>query len=194
MRFTCENELHRPRCIAEQPLQPLLVAEQKCRTFVSRETTRKTHGQDFWVKNAIRLANRFWRYSQTLALASHPLSHKLNQTELEFLMGFPKLRIRDVDHASPELGLGQMFLPCAEMFAIKRRELGRHPRFRMNTVGDTGNRHLMHWHPGPDIFPKRSGDVAVQFAHAIGVPTKTQCEDSHAKRIVWINARLSEGE
>ena len=32
----------------------------------------------------------------------------------------------------------------------------------------------------------------MQFTHAIGVPAKTQRQDGHAKRVVWIQARMAE--
>src|SRR6266513_1268217 len=109
-------------------------------------------------------------------------------------MCVPKLRIGNIDNTTPELRLGEVFLPCTEMLAIKCRELGRHPGFRMDPVCDVGDRHFMDWNASPNIFTTRSGDFAVQFANPIGMAAKTQCEDGHTERIVWINARVTERE
>src|SRR5207245_5139104 len=89
-------------------------------------------------------------------------------------MRLPQLRIGDIDHAAPEFWFGQMFLPYAEMLAIKRRELGCHPGFCVDTVRDAGDRHLVHRHANPDVFPKRSGDISMHLAHAISLQTATQ--------------------
>ena len=78
------------------------------------------------------------------------------------------------------------------MLLVKRRKLGRHPRFGVNAVGNAGDRDLVHRHTCPDIFPKRSTDFAVQFAHAVGVPAQAQRENGHAERVVWIDPRLAE--
>jgi hypothetical protein len=80
------------------------------------------------------------------------------------------------------------------MLVIKRREFRRHPGFRVHTVCDARDRHFVHGHTGPDIFPKRSRDFSVQLAHAIGVPTKTQRQDRHAEWIVWIDTCLAKRE
>src|SRR6185369_13186288 len=57
MRFACENKLHRARRIVHQSFQSFLVAEQKCAAFVSGEPSRKSDGQNFWIKNAVDSAN-----------------------------------------------------------------------------------------------------------------------------------------
>src|SRR5262249_28037597 len=99
-------------------------------------------------------SNRFCRFSQTLALALHAFPHELDEPEFESLMCFPELCIWDINNTAPKFRLGQMFLPCAEMLAIKRRKLGRHPGFCVDTVRDTGDQHFVYRHTGPHIFPK----------------------------------------
>ena len=59
MRFACENELHGPRCIVEQSLQPFLVAEQEGAAFISREASGKADRQNFRIENAISPADGF---------------------------------------------------------------------------------------------------------------------------------------
>ena len=106
MRFACENELHGSRRVIEQSFQPFLVAEQERGPFVSRETARETDSQNFRVKNPICPANGFRRFPQALATPSLPFADKLDETQFEFLMRLPKLRIRNIDNAAPEIGLG----------------------------------------------------------------------------------------
>src|SRR5947199_10793024 len=62
VRLACENELHRARSIVHQSLQSLLVTEQKCAAFVSREAARKADRQNFRIKNTIDLANAQERF------------------------------------------------------------------------------------------------------------------------------------
>src|SRR4029453_14334974 len=99
MRFACENELHGSRCVIEQSSQPFLVAKQERGPFVSRKTARKTDSQNFRVKNPIRLAKGFRRFSQALAAPPLPFADKLNETQLSLVMGPPKFCIRNYDHA-----------------------------------------------------------------------------------------------
>src|SRR6266478_4107875 len=161
MRFARENELNGSRRVVKQSFQPFLVAKQKDATFISRETARKADGQNFRIKNSIDLADALERFAHALATPSLPFAYKLNETQLKFLVRLPELCIRNIDDAAPKVGLGQMFLPCAEMLLIKRRKLRRHPGLGVDTVRDAGDRHFLHRHAGPDVFPKRSSDFAV---------------------------------
>ena len=161
MSLACENELHGSRRVVEQSFQSFLVAEQEGTAFVSRETACKADGQNFRIKNSIDLADALERFAHALATPSLPFAYKLNETQLKFLVRLPELCIRNIDDAAPKVGLGQMFLPCAEMLLIKRRKLRRHPGLGVDTVRDAGDRHFLHRHAGPDVFPKRSSDFAV---------------------------------
>ncbi len=109
-------------------------------------------------------------------------------------MRLPKLRIGNVDHATPEIRLGEMFFPIAQVLAIERGKLRRHPGFGVNAVGDTDDRHFVHGHTGPNIFPERAAHFAVQFAHAVRLPAEPQGKDRHAEGIGGIDTRLSEAE
>ena len=82
-------------------------------------------------------------------------------------MRFPKLRVRNVDHAAPEIGLGDVFLPFTEIFSIERGKLRRHPGLGVNPVRHTRDRHFVRRHATPDVFPKRATDFAMQSADAI---------------------------
>src|SRR4029450_7878926 len=121
-----------------------------------------------------------------------PIADKVNQAEFECLMCLPKLCVVNINYAAPKFRFGQMLLPVAKMLAIECRKLWRRPGFGMNSVCDAGNRYFMDWNARPDILPKRSGDFAVQFAYPIGVPAKTQRQDGHAKRVVWIESCVAE--
>ena len=92
----------------------------------------------------------------------------------QLMMGFPELRVRNVDHAAPEFGFGDVFLPFAKKFSIERGKLRRHPGFGVNPVGHARDRHFVHRYAGPNVFPERATDFAVQFAHAIRVPAHPQ--------------------
>ena len=109
-------------------------------------------------------------------------------------MRLPKLGVGNMDHAAPEFRLGLMLLPIAEKFGVERGKFRRHPRLGVNAVGDAGDRHFMHRHAGPNVFPKRLADFAVQFAHAIRVPAHPQRQDGHAESRQRIRARLAEAE
>src|SRR5882724_4997501 len=192
MRFACENELHGSRRVVEQSLQSFLVAEQEGTAFVSRETACKADGQNFRIKNSIDLADALERFPHALATPSLPFAYKLNKTHFKFLVRLPELCIRNIDDTAPKLRFNQMFFPRAEMPLIKRRELRRHPGLRVDTIRDASDRHFLHRHAGPDVFPKRSSDFAVQFAHAVGVPAQPQRKNSHTERVARINAGLTE--
>src|SRR3954453_8460173 len=153
MRFACENELHRPRCIVRQSLQSFLVAEQKCAALISREPSRETDRQNFRIKDTINSANRLWRFTQSFAALSLTNANKNNEAAFKLLMRLPQLRFRYVDNAAPKIWLSQVLLPIAEMLAIKRRKFGGHPSLRVHAIRNTGDRHLVHRHAGPDTFP-----------------------------------------
>jgi hypothetical protein len=68
-------------------------------------------------------------------------------------MRIPELRVGNIEDTAPEIRLGEVFLPCPEMLAIKCCELRRHPGFRMDSVCDAGNRHFVDRNAGPDVFP-----------------------------------------
>ncbi len=57
----------------------------------------------------------------------------------------------------------------AEILRVERGELRRHPRLGVHAVGDAGDRNFVNRHAGPDIFPERLTDFAVQFAHAVRI-------------------------
>ena len=154
----------------------------------------KSDRQNFRIENAIDVANRFRRFAHALAAHAHTFAHELDQAQLQFLMRLPKLRVGNVDDAAPEIRLGEMFFPIAEMLAIERGKLRRHPGFGVHAVGDAGDRHFVHGHARPNIFPKRSAHFAVQFAHAVSVPAQAQRQDRHAEGIRRIDARLSEAK
>ncbi len=109
-------------------------------------------------------------------------------------MCFPKVRVRDIGHAPPEIRVRQVIFPIAQIFLIKRGEFGRHPRLGVHAVGDAGDGNLVHRHSRPDIFPNRSTHVAVQFAHTVRVPADPQRQDRHAERVLRIYARLTQAK
>ena len=96
-------------------------------------------------------------------------------------MSLPELGVGNLDHAAPEIRLGQMLFPIAEILRVERRKFRRQPSLGMNTIGDAGNGHLMDRNARPNIFPKRLTDFSVQFAHPIGMPARAQSKDGHAK-------------
>src|SRR6185295_2304064 len=49
-------------------------------------------------------------------------------------------------------------------------------------------------HPCPDIFPKRSAHVAVQFTNSVRVPAGPQRQNRHAERVLRIHTRLTQAE
>src|SRR6266481_5875890 len=192
MRFASENELHRACGIIHQSLQSFFVTEQKRAPLVSGEAARKTDRQNFRVKNAIDVANGLRGFAQSLTALSLPIADKVNQAAFELLMCLPKLRVVNINDAAPKFGFGQVFLPVAEVFAVKRRKFRRHPGLGMNTICDAGYRHFVDRNAGPDIFPKRSTHFAVQFTDPIRMPAETQRQDGHAEWIIRIEARMTE--
>src|SRR6187399_1042877 len=109
--FTCENELHRARGVTHQSFQSFLIAEQQRASLISGKASRKTDCQDFRVQNTIDVADGFGRLAQSLAALLLPLTNKVDQAALKLLMGLPKLRIWNVNNATPELRLGEVLLP-----------------------------------------------------------------------------------
>ena len=107
-------------------------------------------------------------------------------------MCLPELRIGNINDAAPKFRFGQVFLPGAEMLAVKRRKLRCHPGLGMNTVRDAGNWHFVDRNARPHVFPKRSRHFAVQFTDAVCVPAETQRENGHTERVVWIEPCLAE--
>src|SRR5262249_51996427 len=129
---------------------------------------------------------------QSLAALSLPVANKIDKTAFELLMRLPKLRIVNINHAAPKLRFGEMLLPIAEMLAVKRRKLRRHPGLRMNTVRDIGDGNFVDRNARPYIFPKCSAHFTVQFADTIRVATKAQRQDCHAERLVGVESCVAE--
>ena len=170
MRFAGEDELHRPRLVVEQTLQAFLIAEEQRAAFVGREAARESDRQNFRIENAIDAADRFRRFAGAFARHADALPHKLDQAQFQFLVRLPKLRVGNIDHAAPEIRVGQMLLPIAQILLVERGELRRHPGLGVNAIGDAGDRNFVPRHAGPDILPKRPADFAVQLAHAVRMP------------------------
>src|SRR4029077_1903208 len=153
MRFACEDELDGTHGIVQQSLQSFLVAEQKRAALVAGESAREAHRQNFRVKDAIDFANRFRRFTQSLAASPLAVANKIDEAAFELLMRLPKLRVGNVDDAAPKIRFSQVLLPIPEMLAIKRRKFGSHPSLGVHAIRNTGDRHLVHRHARPDIFP-----------------------------------------
>ena len=64
----------------------------------------------------------------------------------------------------------------------------------MHAIGHAGDRDFVLGHARPYVFPQPAAHFAVEFAHAVGMTTQTQGENGHAKGIVRIYSRLTEGE
>ena len=145
----------------EQTLEPLLIAEEQRAAFVGGETASEPDRQNFRIENPIHAPNRFGRFARALARRADALAHEFHQTQFQFLVRLPQLRIGNVGDAPPEIRLGQMFFPIAQILRIERGKFRRHPRFGVDAVGDTRDRHFVAGHTGPDIFPKRAAHFAV---------------------------------
>src|SRR3954454_18761813 len=109
-------------------------------------------------------------------------------------MRLPELRSWDIGDAPPEIRIGQVFLPIAQILFVERGKLGGHPRFGMNAVRDAGDRNLVAGNAGPDIFPETAADFPVEFADAVRVPAHPEREHGHAERVDRIDAGLAEPE
>ena len=184
MRFAGENELHRPRGVVEQTVQPLLVAEQKRAAFVGGETARETDRQNFRIENAVDAADRFRRFAQRVRARSRTRS-RTNSTRRSFSFWCVSQSCASGISITPRQKSGSV--RCSSQspryFCVERGELRRHPRLGMHAVGDARDRNFVSRHAGPDIFPKRSADFAVQFAHAVRLPAHAQRQNRHAESI-----------
>src|SRR5205085_10793947 len=123
MRFAGEDELNRPRLVIQQTLEPFLIAEQKRATFVSRESSRETDRENFRIENPVHTPDRFRRFARAFARSADPIADEFNQAQLQLLMRLPQLSARDVGYSPPEIGVGQMFLPIAEILFVERGKL-----------------------------------------------------------------------
>ena len=59
MRFSGEDELHRPRQIIQHPQEPIRITKKKRAAFVSGKAPGKTDRQDLRVEDGINRADRF---------------------------------------------------------------------------------------------------------------------------------------
>ena len=118
----------------------------------------------------------------------------MNEAQFQLLVRLPKFSIGDLDHAAPEIRLGQMLFPIAQILRVERGKFRCHPGLGMNAIGDAGDRHLMSWNARPDIFPKRLTDFPVELAHSVGVAAHAQREDGHAKAGHRSSRRLAKAE
>src|SRR5205823_3485022 len=115
VRFAGENELHRPGGIVQQFVQAIFVGKEERAAFVSSETSRKTDGENLGVENAIGRANGLRRFADAFALSLDPSADELDQTQLQFLVRIPKNGIGNVHDPAPEIFVGKVFFPIAEI-------------------------------------------------------------------------------
>ena len=109
-------------------------------------------------------------------------------------MGVPEFFVGDVDDATPELGVAEVFLPVGEVFAVERLKFRGEPRFGVDAVGDGADGHFVLGHAGPDVLPQPLADFAVELAHAVGVAAGAQGEDGHREGVHLVDGRLPVGE
>src|SRR5205814_1740781 len=154
MRFAGENELNRPGGIVQQFVQAILVGEKERAAFVGSETSRKSDGENLGIENAIGRANGFGRFADAFALSLHPSADELDQAQLQFLVRIPKNGIGNIHNPAPEIFVGKVFFPIAEILIVKYEKFRGQPGLGMNPVSYVSDGHFVRGDAGPDVFPQ----------------------------------------
>src|SRR5436190_16096973 len=161
MRFAGENELNGSGGIVQQFVQAIFIGEEKRAAFVGSETSRKSDGENLGIENAIGRANGFGRFSDSLPLRLHPSADEHDQAQLQFLVRVPQNGIGNIHDPPPEILVGKIFFPIAEILVLKHKKFRGQPGFGMNPVSYVGDGHFVRGDAGPDVFPQTATDFAV---------------------------------
>ncbi len=173
MRLTRENKLHRPRRVVDDRRKTVEIAEQQCRTFVGSKPTRKANRENAWVQNAPRRPDLLGATLRTRAVASEVLPDKFNQSLFELLVRLPKFRILPAHRLSPELRIGHAVFPVDGTGVLEKLlKLWRHPRLRVDAVGDVANRDFLRRQSRPEALPHLPRDAPMNRTHAVGLPRR----------------------
>ncbi len=95
---------------------------------------------------------------------------------------------------APEIFVGKVFFPIAEILVVKHEKFRGQPGLGMNPVSYVSNGHFVRRNAGPDVFPEAATHFAVQFADAVGMPAQAQRQNRHAKWVGGVDPGLAEGE
>ena len=72
-----------------------------------------------------------------------PFADELDQTQLQFLVRIPKNGVGNIHDPAPEILVGKMFFPIAEILVVKREKFRGQPGFGMNPVSDVSDGHFV---------------------------------------------------
>src|SRR5882724_10285397 len=108
----------------------------------------------------MRLAARM-DSGDSLPLSLDPSADEPDQAQLQFLVRIPKNGIGNIHYPAPEIFVGKIFFPIAEILVVKHKKFRGQPGFGMNPVSYVGDWHFVRGNAGPDVFPQTATDFAV---------------------------------
>src|SRR5205823_4792383 len=194
MRVGGESKLNRAGGTVQQLVQAIFVGEKESPALVGSETSGKPDGENLGIENAIGRANGFGRFADALALSLDASAHELDQAQLQFLVRVPENGIGNIHDPAPEIFVGKVFFPIAEILLVKHEKFRGQPGLGMNPVSYVSDGNFVRGDAGPDVFPEAATDFAVQFADAVGMPAQAQGQDRHAKWVGGVDPGLAERE
>ena len=183
MRLAGEEELHRAVLVAEDPLQPLQVAEEQPGPLVGGEAPRaadrqRRRGEAVVHRRELPRAGALPRVHPPQAVA-----HGADEAPLLRVVGGPQLVVGNerVERLPARRFLGGPLPVGAEDALQQVAELGADPGLHVHAVGHRGDRRLG---AGEEPLPHRAADLSVAARDGVAEARLPQGEGGHVERLV----------
>ena len=187
MGFPGHHQLHRPRGVAQNTLEPSQVPEDQRGPFIGGEAARESDGQRFRIQDLLQ-AFDFGRRRIAGRRAGHAaFPHERHHATLSAAVRLPQFRVRDVADLLPDFRLGVPFTPIRlQVLVIERGEIAIDPGGQVDPVGNGGNGNLPDRELRPQSFPHVLRNGPVQAADRVAVRGCLDGRDGHGKGFLLI--------
>src|SRR5215469_9883213 len=136
--FSGEDELHRTLGVINHACQFFDIRQDQVRSFICRETPRKTDRERIGSEHASCGCRRV---SAMFALVYGAQSNEFEQLRFQAKMRFPQFTVVDLLDSLPDSRIAAVFVPAGpEMPVVKPEHLRSEPRRHMYTIGDVPDR------------------------------------------------------
>ena len=176
MGFSGKDDLHGPRRVVENRLEPLGIFEQQRGALVGGKAPREANRKGVGVERVI-CRNR--RHAEARIALAQPVAGVGDQIGLELFARFPQYLVGNLVNFLPALDIVDLVFPATpEVGIIQALHRGCQPCQRVNAVGNRRDRHIA---GGVHPFPHVARNFAVQLADAIMLLRILECKHSHGE-------------
>ena len=174
-----DDELDRALLVEQQPLEPGRVAQHQGEPLVGRHPAGEPDGQHVGVEDVVDPAELGRAGAALLPRRLGAATGLLDELLAHLALGRPDRVARDV--ADPVPGVVALDVGGAEVLGGDLVDLAVHPGAGVDTVGDTGDRHLVVVEARPQAVEHLAADDAVQLGDAVGALAQPQAHHGHVE-------------